>query len=221
MSSKTGELIWRRSQKTPALNLLGASVPVLVGPAVIAGFDNGKIAAYQLSNGQPIWEITLTTPKGRTELDRIIDVDGKIKLLGSALFAATLNGSINGISLANNQFVWSKNFSTSTGINANPEGLYASDDKGSIWKMDPQNGNKLWKLDALQRYEPTLPALVGTSSLVIGDKKGNLHWINRSTGKFTARIKGDPRGYSVEPEVEGRTLYALGKSGVLSKVITP
>lgn len=219
LSSNTGELIWQRSQRTPVLTLLGASVPIIVGPLVISGFDNGKVAAYQLQNGTPAWEVTLALPRGRTELERLIDVDGKIKQLGNALFASSLNGSIDGVDLSSGAVAWSKKFSSSTGITGDPQGLYSSDDKGNIWKMQPQTGAPVWSMDDLKRYEPTLPVLFDSSLLVLGDKKGNLHWINTATGGFASRNKGDVAGYSVEPEVDGNSVYAIGKSGLLSKFV--
>ena len=217
LSSSTGELTWQRSQRTPTLTLVGASVPIIVGPLVISGFDNGILAAYNLQTGKPAWELTLALPRGRTELERIIDIDGKIKQLGNALFATSLNGSANGIDLQSGNSAWSKNFSSSTGITADPKGLYTSDDKGLIWKLQPQTGEPVWSIDDLKRYEPTLPVLVGSSLLVLGDKKGNIHWINSSTGTFSSRNKGDLAGYSVEPEIDGNSVYAIGKSGLLSK----
>ena len=219
LSSSTGELIWQQTQRTPALTLMGASVPIIVGPVVISGFDNGKVAAYRLQNGQPVWEVALTLPRGRTELDRIIDIDGKIKPLGNALFAASLNGSASGINMETGNKAWSRRFSTSTGVSVDPQGLYSSDNKGNIWKLSPQTGEPLWSMDDLERYEPTLPTLVGSSLMVVGDKKGNLHWISTATGKFVARSKGDPAGYAVEPEVDGNSVYSIGKSGILSKFI--
>jgi len=219
LTADTGELIWKRSQRTPILTLVGASVPVIVGPLVISGFDNGKVAAYNLQTGIPAWEVTLALPRGRTELERIIDVDGKIKQLGNALFAASLNGSIDGIDLQNGAIAWSKNFSSSTGVTADPQGLYTSDNAGNIWKLNPQTGEPMWRIDDLKRYEPTLPVLVGSSLIVLGDKKGGIHWINTQTGQFVSRNKGDIAGYSVEPEVDGNSVYTIGKSGLLSKFV--
>ncbi|MCF6191006.1 MAG: outer membrane protein assembly factor BamB [Cocleimonas sp.] len=218
LSSSTGELIWQQTQASPTLTLNGASVPILIGPLVVAGFDNGKIAAYQLQNGQKTWEVTVAKARGNTDLDRIIDIDGKIMSLGSALFAASLNGNINGIDLSKGATAWANSFSSSTGVNVHPDGLYSSDSKGNIWRINPQTGDPAWKMDDLQRYHPTLPALAGNSLLAIGDKKGNIHWVNTKTGLFVARSKGDPAGYSVEPEVSGNAIYAIGRGGVLSKL---
>lgn len=217
LSSRNGELIWQRSQDIPSLTLVGASVPVIVPPLVIAGFDNGKVAAYNLQDGRSAWEVTLAIPRGQTDLDRIVDVDGKIMPLGNALFAASLNGSSSGINMETGQLAWSKSFSSSTGVNVNPSGVYSADDKGNLWKFDPKTGTPIWSIDDLQRRQPTVPVFVGGSYIVVGDKQGNLHWVNTSTGKFVARIKGDLSGYSVEPIVQGNSVYTFSKAGVLSK----
>ncbi len=217
LSSHNGELIWQRSQDIPSLTLVGASVPVIVPPLVISGFDNGKVAAYNLQDGRSAWEVTLAIPRGQTDLDRIVDVDGKIKPLGNALFAASLNGSSSGINMETGKLAWSRSFSTSTGVNVNSNGIYSADDKGNLWKFDPQTGAPVWSIDDLKRRQPTVPVFVGGSYIVVGDKQGNLHWVNTSTGKFAARIKGDLSGYSVEPIVMGNSIYAFGKGGILSK----
>jgi len=214
----TGELIWQRSQRPPALSQLGGGVPLVVPPLVIAGFDNGKVAAYNIANGQGIWEAILALPRASTEPEQITDVDGKIKQLGNALFAASINGSSAGINIENGKKAWSRAYSTPTGVNANRLGLYSSDDKGNIWKYDPQTGEPVWSMDDLQRRLPSVPAIIGNSDIAVTDKQGNIHWINSVNGKFSARIKGDPLGYSIEPEVDGSSIFVLGKGGILSKV---
>lgn len=218
LSSSTGELIWQRSQPAPALTQLGSSVPVVVPPLVIAGFDNGKVAAYNLNSGKDVWEVTLALPRGFTDLERRIDVDGKIKPLGNALFAASLNGSYTGINMESGNQAWSRAFSSPNGVNANPTGLYTVDEKGNVWKFEPQSGDPMWSMDDLQKRLPTVPAIVNDSLLVVGDRQGNLHWINATNGQFVNRHKGDPAGYSVEPEVSGNEVYAIGKSGLLTKL---
>lgn len=216
LSSQSGELIWQRSQKTPALTQLGASVPIIVSNIVIAGFDNGKIAAYQLQTGQPLWEVVLALPSGDSDLERIVDVDGRLKALGNALFASSLNGSITGINIEEGKRVWRKPFSSPTGVDASGAGLFSSDDKGNIWAINPQTGNPVWSLNDLAGRQPSTPALIN-KTLVITDAQGKIHFIG-TDGKFVARQQGDPTGYSVEPTISGRDIYLMGKSGLLSKI---
>ena len=217
LDSNTGVLIWQRSQKTPALTQLGASVPLVVSNLVIAGFDNGKVAAYELQTGQPVWEVVLALPSGNSDLEQIVDVDGRIVALGNALFATSKNGSSAGINMEAGKQVWSKAFSSTTGLDVDSSGMFSSDDKGNVWAFDPQTGDPIWSLDDLAGRLPSVPMIVNRTTLVVTDKEGNIHFINSADAKFKARQKGDPKGYSVEPTVSGRSIYLMGKSGLLSK----
>ncbi|MCK5897269.1 MAG: outer membrane protein assembly factor BamB, partial [Cocleimonas sp.] len=208
LSTQTGDIVWQQQQLTPVLSLYGASTPVLVGPYVIAGFDNGKLAAYELQKGTPVWEATLTLPRGDNELDRMVDVDGKLKALGSAMFASSFHGRISGVDLKTGNVHWTKKHSSYTGADANAKGIYTADEAGNIWRLEPLTGNPMWKMDDLVRRSPTVPTLINGNLLVIGDKKGNLHFINAQNGQFVSRIKGDSAGYSIAPRVEdNRIVY--------------
>lgn len=218
LALSTGELVWQRSQRPPSLTHLGASVPVIVEDNVISGFDNGKIIAYNMISGQPQWEVTLALPRGLTELDKMIDIDGKINVLGNALFASSLNGNASGINGSSGTPVWLKSFSSTTGVSGNQNGIYSSDNKGNIWKLNPQTGDPIWKLDDLKRRSPILPVTVKSGLAVTADKQGSIHWINTTTGKIVAHTVGDKSGYSVEPIIKDKSVFLMGKNGLLTKL---
>lgn len=215
LSSQSGEILWQQSRTKPALSLRGAAAPVVVSNVVIAGFDNGVVTAFDMQSGAGLWESTLSVPRGRSELDRITDVDGKMKPVGEALFAASYNGQIAGINMRNGDIAWSSPYSSSTGVDANPQGLYTTSETGDLWKLDPQTGQPFWKMDDLQRRQPTAPTLSG-NYVVLGDFEGYLHWINTANGQFAARAQGDKKGYAVSPVSDGNIVYTLGKTGILS-----
>lgn len=217
LDSNTGELIWQRTQKTPALTQLGGGVPIIVSNLVIAGFDNGKVAAYELQTGQPVWEVVMGLASGNSEVERIVDVDGRMVALGNALFATSKNGSNVGINMEAGKQVWAKAFSSPSGLDVNASGVYSSDDKGNIWAFNPQTGDPIWSQSDLAGRLPSVPMIVNRTTLVVTDIEGNVHFINTADAKFKARQKGDPKGYSIEPTVSGRSVYLLGKSGLLTK----
>lgn len=228
LNSADGESVWQRQQRTPPLSFYGASVPIIVDKGVIAGFDNGKLAAYVLASGSPIWEVTLSVPKGSSELDQLVDIDGRLKPLGNALFASNNNGRMAGVNMGNGNVGWAKVFSSITGADANENGVFSADEKGHIWKILPLNGKSVWSQDDLENRQPTTPTLTSSGShIILGDKQGNLHWIDTSNavkgdggtgGRITARISGDPAGYNVPVLVDGTTVFALGKGGVLTAI---
>lgn len=215
LSAQNGAILWQQERKSTSLSLRGASTPIVVGGMVIAGFDSGVVTAFDMQTGKGLWEVTLSVPRGSSDLDRMTDVDGEMKALGEALFAASYNGRIAGINMRDGQVAWAAPYSSYTGVDADPNGLYTSSDTGDLWKLEPQSGNPLWKMDDLQRRQPTAPTLLG-QYLVVGDYQGYLHWINTSNGQLAARTQGDKAGYTVAPVQDGNVIYALGKNGLLS-----
>lgn len=215
LSTQTGETVWQQTRPTPILSLRSAGVPVIVGDVVVAGFDNGTLTAFDLESGTGFWEALLSIPRGGNDLDKITDVDGKLAVVGSALFAAGYNGQIAGVDLREGNIAWAKPFSSHAGVAANQEGVYASNERGEIWKLRPKTGEPIWKMDDLLRRSPTAPTLLG-NYIVVGDFAGYLHWINTQTGKIDARQRSDTQGYTVAPVAEGRFIYTFGRSGVLA-----
>lgn len=217
LSTATGEILWQQIRKTPILSLRGASVPIVTGNKVIIGFDNGKLTAFDMQAGNTVWETILAVPRGRTELDRVVDIDGKMKLVGSTLYVATYNGQIAAVNISNGSTIWSQGYSTDTGVDADAQGVYTARQNGTVFKLTTNKGAPVWKLDDLERRSPTAPSIIG-SQIVIGDYAGYLHFINTTTGKFSVRAHGDGSGYTVSPLVEGNRVYAFGKSGVLTAI---
>lgn len=215
----SGEITWQRQQRTPQLSLYGASVPIIVSKGVIAGFDNGKVAAYYLATGKPIWEISMATGQGSSDDDTVLDIDGRLKPLGNALFASNANGRIMGANMNTGKVGWAKAFASYTGADANEKGVYSTKDDGHVFKMAPLTGQNMWSQDELENRRPTTPTLTSSGShIVVGDQQGNLHWIDTASGQIVARIAADPAGYSVPPVSSGDIIFALGKSGILTAI---
>ena len=53
---------------------------------VLAGFDNGKFLALDIDEGDVAWDAFLTQPSGRTELDRMTDIDGVFGVIGNDVY---------------------------------------------------------------------------------------------------------------------------------------
>jgi outer membrane protein assembly factor BamB len=215
LSTQTGETLWQQIRQSPVLSLRGAGTPVVVGDMIIAGFDSGVVTAFDMQSGRALWEVPLSVPRGSSDIDSMTDVDGKLKPLGEALFAASYNGQIVGINMRNGSIGWSAPYSSYSGVDADQNGLYTSSAEGDVWKLDPQTGHPIWKLDDLEHRQPTAPTLQG-NYIVSGDAEGYLHWINTNSGQIAARIRGDAGGYTVAPVQDGNVIYTFGRNGLLS-----
>lgn len=83
-----GRQIWREDQQIPRLTLRGVASPVIAGNAAICGFDNGRVLSVATRNGEVFWEQLVSPARGRTELERIVDIDSAVKISGQDIFVA-------------------------------------------------------------------------------------------------------------------------------------
>lgn len=89
LSVETGERRWFWTHELPSLTVRG-NAPVVAGPGVLfAGSDDGTLTALSANDGRPLWTQTVGTPEGRSELERMADVDGAPVLEGTTVFATS------------------------------------------------------------------------------------------------------------------------------------
>jgi outer membrane protein assembly factor BamB len=112
LSSFDGTERWSIEQSIPLLTMRGSASPVQAGRNIIAGFDNGRLLAVDISTGDVQWESMLSPPSGRSDLDRLADIDGDIAVVGQDIYAAGYHGRV---ALENGEIV-ALNRSTGTEI---------------------------------------------------------------------------------------------------------
>ncbi len=150
LSTANGERLWTYDRTVPVLTLRGSSSPTLVGGLVIYGSDGGKLAAISLKEGLPIWEKSVAYPSGRSELDRIVDIDGDPLVINGVIYAASYQGTVVALDLETGHTIWSKELATSADISADQSNIYVTDVEGNIWALDRRSGAALWKQDKLK-----------------------------------------------------------------------
>lgn len=209
---------WSNRRTLPVLTLRGSSSPALVPGGVVAGFANGKLGAYSLAKGAPAWEVSVGVPGGRSELERMVDVDSDPLVVGSALFAGSFQGRVVGISLESGRVGWSKSISTHTGFTVDRTQLYLTDDEGRVWALNPRDGGALWKQSALEGRVLSAPAELD-GYIAVGDHEGNLHWLDARDGALVGRQQLDKAGLQAQPIAANGRLYVLGRGGSLTAMV--
>ena len=76
LNGYSGKEIWRYNSQTPVLSLRGTAAPVIGSGIAFAGFANGRVAAVNVADGAVKWEGRVALPKGDSEIERLVDVDG-------------------------------------------------------------------------------------------------------------------------------------------------
>lgn len=213
----SGKIQWSVSRRVPALSLTGNSFPAVVGDLVIAGFDNGKLTAFEKTNGSTVWETSIGSPSGRTEIERLIDLDGQFLIRDGVIYACSYQGNLAAITANNGQVIWSRKFSSYQAIEADDEALYLTDERSHVWSIDRRTGSAFWKQDSLNARKLTAPRLI-EDKLVVADLQGYVHYLSKLDGKLLARIQPENDRYISQPLSMGTTAILIDNVGRLTAI---
>lgn len=209
-----GRELWREQQAVPRLSLRGAATPAVEGTVAVSGFDNGRVLAIGTDDGEILWDALVSPARGRTELERLVDIDSAIRISGPDVFVAGFQGRVAMLALDTGQVWWSREISSHRGLDFDEERVYVSSSEGDIIALRRRTGIELWRQDAFKRRGLSAPASVGPH-VVVADFEGYLHWLDKADGSLVARTSAGGR-VSNPPVVIGDVLVVLDDQGRLS-----
>jgi len=181
---------------------------------VLLGTADGRLVALSLYDGSVRWESAIVVPQGRTDLERMVDVDAPPVVVDGTVYVVAYQGRVVALSLVTGALQWSRDIGSSAGLAVDRHHVYVVDDEDQVWALDRRNGASLWMQDKLKYRDLTAPALAN-NALVVGDFEGYLHWLSLDDGKIFARYQVHGDGVRVTPIVLDNTLYVRSKVGEL------
>lgn len=217
LDAADGTRRWVYDRGLPTLSTRGNGTPISDGQRVFLGYEDGHVVALQLGDGAVAWMQRVAAPEGRSDLDRMADIDGDLALGYSELYATSVGGQTMAILSANGQPLWSRDTGTYGGLALLADRLLMADPTGTVWALDRSSGNALWKHELLARRWLSGPAVHG-GYVVFGDLEGYLHWISPDDGRIVARQRVDKAPIRGTPQVSTTTglLFAISGEGKLS-----
>ncbi len=215
----SGKQVWIYDRSTPVLTLHGSSSPIIVGDVVICGFASGKLAMLNLTSGELLWEVSVAAPRGRSELERMVDIDGDPMVQEGVIYVTTYQGEMAAIAQDTGVVLWRRRLSSYAGLGGDWRQLYVSDAQDHVWGIDPNNGSALWKNKDLNYRKLSAPVVLG-ENIVVGDFEGYLHWLSQDDGKLIGRLRIGEDSISTAPFKVDDTIYVISDGGTLA-AITP
>ncbi|RTZ59462.1 MAG: outer membrane protein assembly factor BamB [Gammaproteobacteria bacterium] len=215
LDAADGEKIWLYQRTVPTLSLRGTSAPVIFQNVVLSGFASGKLTANDLATGRILWEVSVSYPSGRSEIDRLVDVDASPLIANGILYTAAYQGQINAISLRTGRRVWTRKVSTFEDMAVDGRNLYLVDNESRVRALDMQTGEPVWTQDSLLGRKLTGPAIIG-QYIAVADYKGYVHLLEPSDGKLVGRTRVGGGGALSTPVSDGERLFLLTSKGKLT-----
>ena len=217
LNASNGTVRWTYQGTVPKLSLRGTASPVLAerANAVVEGFDDGRLVALDITTGDVLWAVTIDKPSGRTELDRLADIDATAAVVGKDVYVAGYHGKVALLDLDNGQVWWSKDASSYRGFGLDDKIVFLVSANGEVLAIRRTDGNQQWQQSALMNRALSAPAQL-VDSLIVGDFEGYVHWLNKLDGSIQARASTDGERITNAPVVADGRVYVQTDGGRLT-----
>ncbi len=215
LSSLDGSLRWVYDAQLPSLTLRGTSQPLFIGQRIYLGLANGKLLALDAANGESLWETRVALPQGKTELERIVDIDGAMIEDDGLLYVTSYQGRMASVSARDGRTLWAKALSSFHGAVKEEGRLFTSDADDAVVAHDVRSGGVIWRQDSLSNRQIGAPVVI-SGHVAVADFEGVIHFVNQNDGSFAARYKVDSSGAQGPMIADAGVLYILDTSGQLT-----
>ena len=214
----TGRPRWSYSASQAVLTLRGNSSPVIHDGLVYVAFDNGKMAALDAKTGLLQWEQRFIVPDGRTELERIIDVQADPFLTSTDVIVASYQGAIVSAAQVRGQPQWEQKASVVRSMASADGSLFTIEGNDSVKALSLSSGRELWVAEGFSGRRLSAPAVIG-NYVAVADKKGYVHLLSQTDGAYIGRYDVGGGGVRANLLSDGDTLYVLTNSGKLYALV--
>ena len=209
-----GEVRWTYTSDVPVLTLRGTGTPMILSDNAIAGFADGKVVAINLRSGNVAWEVRVAIPQGRSEIERIVDIDGSMALSGSELYVASYQGRLAAIDTRSGRRLWQRNVSSVSGVGVGFGNVYVADDDGTVSAFLRNGQGVRWQNIDLGFRDLSRPTPINSYVAVV-DFEGYLHLLSQVDGDIVGRVKVDSGGARADMLTRGNRLFVFTNDGAL------
>ncbi|QLK58852.1 quinoprotein [Ehrlichia ruminantium] len=163
-----GSLLWSGQESIPEVKSYYSFSRVSSGDIVVLSFSNGKIIAFNSTNGLKIWEISVSD-----------STNNNIAFVGGASLSASEQDvividkfrNISSIDIQSGKKKWSKDLNIQ-GISGIKENYIVAIIDDKLISLDISTGEFLWQYDLLQYKKPKIqwnvPVIIDNNVLVMG-----------------------------------------------------
>jgi outer membrane protein assembly factor BamB len=211
---ETGKQAWTYNLPNVQFSLRGQAAPVALDARnVLIASANAYIYAIDAISGTPKMQRRVAVSEGRSDIQRLIDIDGEPAVAGQFVVTTSYQGQVTVLDLASQQVVWSEDASSIQRPEVKGNGVFVAQTDGKITAYEITTGNKLWENDQLLNRQLSNPVMLG-NDLVVGDLDGVLHLIDPSTGAIIGRSKTSGEVRTLR--VIDNQLYVSTRKGAMS-----
>lgn len=216
LDALAGDKLWVLDHDMPSLSVRGMSAPVRLSNAMLVGWEDGSVEAILQENGERAWEARIALPRGRTDIERMVDVQASILTDGTRIFAAATNGKVTALEAQSGNQLWTSDTATWVDMALGERSLFVVAEDDTLRALSVDTGRVLWKQEAL-KYRRVSKAIAWGNWVVVTDMQGVLHLLDAADGSMIGRVDGAVKeGLADGLAVTDRRLLLLDVAGNLT-----
>ncbi len=208
---QTGRKLWAQQRPNEPLVLRQSGVILAVGDTLVVGLA-GRLAGLNPSNGTVRWEAPIASPRGINDVERLVDLVGRVSRDGDIVCARAFQASVGCVNTTRGSLLWTKPANGSQGIHGDNRFIFGTESDGTVQAWLRSSGDKAWSTDRLRNRNLTAPLVVGRS-VAVGDFAGFIHLLSREDGSLLNRLPTDGSAVVAAPVTAGNTVVAVTRNG--------
>lgn len=208
---QTGRVLWSQQRPSEPLVLRQDGVMLAVGDTLVVGLG-GRMVGLNPSSGSIQWEAPIASPRGINDVERLVDLVGRVSREGDIVCARAFQASVGCVNAARGSLLWTKPANGAQGIHGDDRLLFGTEADGRVIAWRRADGERAWSTDRLRLRGLTAPLVAGRS-VAIGDFAGFIHLLSREDGSLLNRLPTDGSAIAAAPVLAGNTLIAVTRNG--------
>jgi outer membrane protein assembly factor BamB len=208
---QTGRKLWAQQRPNEPLILRQSGVMLAVGDTLVVGLA-GRLAGLNPASGSIRWEAPIATPRGINDVERLVDLVGRVSRQGDVVCARAFQASVGCVNATRGNLLWTKPANGVQGLDGDDRFVFGTEADGNVIAWRRTDGERAWTTDRLRYRSLTAPVVVGRS-IAIGDFSGFVHLLSREDGSLLNRLPTDGTAIAATPVLVGNTLIAVTQGG--------
>jgi len=209
--ASSGRRLWSQQRPGEALVLRQAGVLLAVGDTLVVGLGS-RLVGMNPSNGSARWEASIATPRGTNDVERLVDVIGRVSRDKEVVCARAFQAAVACVNASRGNVLWTKPASGSVGLHGDDRLVFGVESDGRVMAWQRADGQLAWTSELLRYRGLSAPLVVGRS-VVVGDASGQVHWLSRDDGALLNRMATDGSAIVSGPVLADGTLVIVTRQG--------
>jgi outer membrane assembly lipoprotein YfgL len=208
-----GRRLWTLQRPGDALTLSHASVVTAFGNSLLVA-QGPRLAAVEPLRGSLQWEVSMASPRGSNEVERLADLIGPAVRVGERICARAFQSAVACVDASKGALLWSRNVGGIQAVGSDNDLVIGGDasDRISAWRAS--NGDVAWTSEKYLHRGLSGAVVVGPT-VVFGDDDGFVHFLAAASGELQLRLPTDGSAVLGTPALSGNTLLVSTRKGGL------